>query len=328
MTLPRVSFVLLAYRQEDFVRDAARAALDQDYANLQIVLSDDCSPDGTFDLLREEASRTARDAVVRQTPRNLGLIRHLYDAVRLADGELIVIAAGDDISKPQRARVLAERWQASGADALCSDWDVIDAEARVLRRGRPSGGSDLRFGRYFPDWNTVQIIGATAAYSRDVFDNVPPPPASVFAEDLYFTLMLAAWRRKVEWVQQSLVLYRAHDQAMTHTGPDPADGERRVQHEFWKVAELLDAFESDATSAGERWGRRSKVDWTAVREDAEFNRFRSGWIDAGLARRLSALQRFSAPSQRRWLLPRLFGLPVLKAIKTLRSPRGQRVRWS
>jgi hypothetical protein len=38
--------------------------------------------------------------IVNQTPRNLGLSAHLDNAAKLAQGERIVIAVGDDISRP------------------------------------------------------------------------------------------------------------------------------------------------------------------------------------------------------------------------------------
>lgn len=51
----RLSLVVMAYKQEGFIRDAVEAALAQDYPDLEIVLSDDCSPDNTFAIMEEMA---------------------------------------------------------------------------------------------------------------------------------------------------------------------------------------------------------------------------------------------------------------------------------
>ena len=334
--MTRATFVLLTYNQEKFAAEAARAAIAQDYPNLRLILSDDCSTDGTFEQLQREAAAAHRDdVVVRRTPRNLGLIAHLYDAASLADGELIVVAAGDDISRPNRVARLVDEWRSSGADALFSNWDVIDEAGRMVRQGRPPWKSDLRLDRYFPDWMPLQITGATSAYSADVFRNLPCPAKRIFAEDLYFTLMLGAWRRPIACIDEPLVAYRSHRQALTHAdraSQSLADEERRIERESARIAEVLDVFERTAKSIENDWGTIGDVDWRAVREDAHFNRFRSSWIEAGLLRRLQALGCLSAPSHRHWLLPRLFGLPVLTAIKGLaglwRSPRASRGRHS
>ena len=325
--MTRATFLLLAYNQERFAAEAAAAALAQDYADLQVILSDDRSPDRTFAVLQEQAAAAGRDHVlVRQTPRNLGLMGHLYDAAAIAEGELIVVAAGDDVSRPQRVIRLVEEWRASGCDALYSNWDVIDESGRTVRHGRPSGRSDLRLASYFPGWDPVQIIGATSAYARGVFRNVPPPNEPVFAEDLYFTLMLNAWRRQIAYVDEPLVAYRSHAGAVTHQehGGGVADYERRVERESGRIAEILDLFERSAGVIEPDWGEIGEVDWAAVRADAEFNRFRSGWTKAGITGRLAALFRFKAPSQRRWLASRVLGLRPLQAMKALQPvPRSR-----
>ncbi len=318
--MTRATFLLLAYNQERFAAEAAGAALSQDYADLQVILSDDCSPDGTYAVLQAQAAAANRaNVLVRQTPRNLGLMGHLYDAAALAEGELIVIAAGDDVSRPQRVSRLLEEWRASRSDALFSNWDVIDKNGRTVRHGRPPGRSDLRLANYFPGWEPVQIIGATSAYARSMFRNVPRPSEPVFAEDLYFSLMLNAWRRRIAYVDEPLVAYRSHGGAITHQeqGDGVTDYERRVERESGRIAELLDLFERSANAIEPDWGKIGEVDWAAVRADAEFNRFRSGWTKAGIARRLAALVRFNAPSQRRWLVSRVLGLRPLQAMKAL-----------
>jgi hypothetical protein len=101
---PLVTFALVGYKQEKFIREAVEGALSQTYSPLEIILSDDCSPDRTFEIMREMAGayRGCHQVRLNRPPSNLGLSSHLDSVVRLAQGEWIVIAAGDDISLPQR----------------------------------------------------------------------------------------------------------------------------------------------------------------------------------------------------------------------------------
>jgi glycosyltransferase involved in cell wall biosynthesis len=101
---PLVSFVLLAYKQEQFVREAVEGALAQTYSPLEIILCDDCSPDGTYEILQEMAAsyRGPHALQVHRPPANRGLSAQIDAAVKLAKGEWIVVAAGDDISLPDR----------------------------------------------------------------------------------------------------------------------------------------------------------------------------------------------------------------------------------
>ncbi|MEO5658257.1 MAG: glycosyltransferase, partial [Polaromonas sp.] len=47
---PLVTFVLFAYNQKKFIAEAVNGALSQTYSPLQIILSDDASTDGTYEV--------------------------------------------------------------------------------------------------------------------------------------------------------------------------------------------------------------------------------------------------------------------------------------
>lgn len=333
--LPHATIFLLTYNQQDLVREAARSVLAQDYPDLQVILSDDRSSDATFAILKEEAAayRGPHKLVVRQPPRNLGLVYHLYDVAALATGGLLICAEGDDIAYPNRTRRLVEAWLANGADALVSNWNVIDEQGRVLQRGRSEGGgSDLRTNDYFPGRPINLLTGATAAYSAEALSRIPPPREPVFAEDLYVSLLLS-WRgKRIHYVDEPLVGYRQHSGALTHVDRSRqsiAEQEADVARWSGKMAiqlRLVAAMMESPPAALAEWGEPVKTDMRAIREDSEFNAFRARWLESSLPERIRALVRFSHPGHRRWLAPRLFGLPGLTAARGLRGLRMGRSR--
>jgi glycosyltransferase involved in cell wall biosynthesis len=91
---PLVSINIPTYNQAKYIARAIESALAQDYPNLEIVVSDDQSTDGTFEIARKFAQRGVR---VHRTAQNSGRVanyRHLlYD---LASGEWAVNLDGDD----------------------------------------------------------------------------------------------------------------------------------------------------------------------------------------------------------------------------------------
>ncbi|HEV2043143.1 MAG TPA: glycosyltransferase [Sphingomicrobium sp.] len=319
---PRATFLLVTFNQAEFVAEAVNSALAQDYSNLQIIISDDSSTDETFEVARKsiEKHSGAHRILLRRTPRNLGLIAHLYESARLADGELIIVAAGDDISYAHRVSALMDAWQKKRSTALCSGWDICDQRGVIVSRDNFGGRSDLRFGAYFPGRKFIQIIGATAAYTPEVFDLVPQPSNDVFAEDLYFSLILRNLDRVITEVPLPLIQYRQHGNALTNreNKQSVAEYEQIVSRGSVRITKLLRAVQQTIFEMEQAPKNASEtINHKALGEDIAFNEFRSGWIEGGPVKRIKAFLRFRDPSHRRWIGPRLFGLDAFVQIKKL-----------
>ena len=82
---PLVTISMLTYNQERYVRDAVRGVLAQTYEPLEIVISDDCSTDGTWNIILEEVDAyrksggVHKNIVLNRNEKNLGLIRHCQE---------------------------------------------------------------------------------------------------------------------------------------------------------------------------------------------------------------------------------------------------------
>ncbi|MEO8343813.1 MAG: glycosyltransferase family A protein, partial [Gallionella sp.] len=110
---PLISFILLSYNQEKFIEEAVKAALRQTYEPLEIIISDDVSADRTYEIAKAvvDQYRGAHRVILRKNAKNMGINPHINLAVKEAKGEFVVIAAGDDVSLPERTEKLARQWQ-------------------------------------------------------------------------------------------------------------------------------------------------------------------------------------------------------------------------
>jgi glycosyltransferase involved in cell wall biosynthesis len=213
---PLVSFILLAYKQEQFVREAVAGALAQTYSPLEIILSDDCSPDGTFAIMQEMATayRGPHNIILNRNPNNLGIGAHLSRVMELAGGEMIVGSAGDDVSLPNRVIKLFESgWiNFPQAGSVYSGMHFMDNAGRLI----PNGVAHLtpQHSRNIveaADCIRVGVPGCTHAYRKELFEVFGPLPTDVVNEDealAFRSLLLGGIRH----VPESLVHYRRHDQ--------------------------------------------------------------------------------------------------------------------
>ena len=76
---PLVTFALFTFNQQRFVREAIAGAFAQNYSPLEIIISDDCSTDRTFEIAQETAASYSGPhcVTVRRTSKNRGTFAHV-----------------------------------------------------------------------------------------------------------------------------------------------------------------------------------------------------------------------------------------------------------
>jgi glycosyltransferase involved in cell wall biosynthesis len=210
MTQPIASLLLISYRQQDTIEAAVRGALAQTLPGLEIIISDDASPDRTFEIIESVVAsyRGSHTVRIHRNERNLGIGGNLAKAVAMSTGALLVVAAGDDVSVPQRCQRLVEVWQQHDQriDLLASDLVDIDEQ------GRPQGvlkPSDLGQYRHAADWlaRRPHVVGAAQAWTRRLYEHFGALPLGVVAEDLVMVFRAVCLGGAVH-VPEPLVQYR------------------------------------------------------------------------------------------------------------------------
>lgn len=93
--LPRVSLVITSYNRAHLIEKAISSALAQDYPNLEIVISDNCSTDNSDQVIRKYAGDPRIKYSVNE--RNIGMVPNFDKATRqLATGKYITYVSSDD----------------------------------------------------------------------------------------------------------------------------------------------------------------------------------------------------------------------------------------
>ena len=167
--LPPVTLILFAYNQSSFISEALTSCLEQDYAGpLEILCSDDCSTDNTFDILENIVKEYvgSHRIRVRRNSVNQGIGAHYNTAIAEANGDLIFTAAGDDISMPFRVRRVVDAWLANGrqADLITSNLRQIDEHGEL---GKAIIVSDLGQWKNPTEWirKRPYVVGAAHAFT-------------------------------------------------------------------------------------------------------------------------------------------------------------------
>jgi len=211
---PLVTFAIITFNQEKHIRQAIEAAFAQTYSPLVIAVSDDASSDSTFDIVVEMCSAYRGPHGIRysRNERNLGLIGHINRVNETAEGELIVIGAGDDISVPQRVGRLVDAYIAAAGRshyffslvrAITNDGEL---QGVYQSPGMGAAASVLRAGLS----NYPISIGAAQAWTRRLARSFPPMRLDLWAED-----QILGFRGRllgpVVFKDEALVYYRSSE---------------------------------------------------------------------------------------------------------------------
>lgn len=226
---PLVTIILFTYNQQRYVADAVHSILAQDYTPVQIIISDDCSSDNTFELTKSIVDNYEGNGTVilNRNVENLGIGRHVNKLMEMAEGELIFAAAGDDISMPTRVSDTVKIWLENDRKPLsmCTKTLTIDENGDaigklpeikpvVLEKVMQLGGR----------W----IYGASHAWHRSLFDDFGPLRDDVVSEDKSVGFRSLLLGQDIFYIEKPLVKYRFHAASVTTGSSDRRKLEQKI----------------------------------------------------------------------------------------------------
>ena len=170
-TLPKLSIVTPSLNQAEFLERTMRSVLDQGYPNLEYIVIDGGSSDGSVDIIRQFEDRLA----FWVSEPDGGQAQAINKGLRRASGDFIGWQNSDDIYYPDAfARFAAAVARRPDVDLVIGDINLVDARDTVVR--------EMRY--------------------------VRPTYRSLLAEGMVLTNQAAFWRRSlhdaVGWLDESL----------------------------------------------------------------------------------------------------------------------------
>ncbi|NBY42832.1 MAG: glycosyltransferase [Verrucomicrobia bacterium] len=250
---PLVSFVLITYNQENLAVEALRAALRQTYSPLEIIVSDDCSKDKTFEALKQvlEIYTGPHRIILNKNEKNLGITPNFLKAVSLSSGNWIVAAAGDDISVDTRVEVLMKYIEPDKpTKAISSSFGYIDDQGKSIEKSDEITARlaklanqpvEVSMSLLRSSSQNFNLLGATACWHHSLFKEFP----GIISDPLINEDMVLTWRAKmlgsVTLTEEKLVLYRRHTNSVSSiiTGSPANENIEKKQKKSLRVRATL-----------------------------------------------------------------------------------------
>ena len=216
-------------------------ALSQTYSPLEIILSDDCSPDRTFEIIQEMIASYSgpHKIILNRNEKNLGLGQHFNRVMDMAKGELIVMAAGDDISLSNRTEDLVNEWISEGRPSgLCSNIINIDESGIVMNNNDNIWIDEYQKIIYnikskkqyeiYITYPTFTLLGGAAAWTKECWERFGNINSDVVNEDNVMTFR-SILSSRVHISNQKLIKYRRHDSNVSNSNQNAKFHFRRFE---------------------------------------------------------------------------------------------------
>ncbi|MBA2806579.1 bifunctional glycosyltransferase family 2 protein/CDP-glycerol:glycerophosphate glycerophosphotransferase [Streptomyces sp. KM273126] len=213
--MPRFSVIVPVHNVRGFLRECLDSVLRQSYTDLEVIAVDDCSPDGSGEILDAYAARDPRVTVLH-LPQNVGLGRARNAGMPHATGDFLLFLDSDDTLTPGALRAIADRLEETGdPDVLVFDY------ARTYWWGgtRRNGLADLLTGRNdtftadeYPEVMELLMVVWNKAYRREFVERegFAFPPG--YYEDTPWTFPVLLTAGSIATMDRICVAYRQRRQ--------------------------------------------------------------------------------------------------------------------
>lgn len=223
---PKISIVTPSFNQAQFLERTLRSVLDQGYPNLEYIVIDGGSNDGSAALIERFADRLSYQV----SERDRGQSDAINKGFARATGDILGWINSDDFLEPGSLHRIADYFaDSSGPAWLVGSARLVDEQERELSVRAPATITPTTFLRWTADWFPQQAT----FWTRSMWEQAGP-----LDEHLHYTMDLALWQRMFQisppqQVPDLLAGYRIHDSAKCVSDNAAARAEQRRLIHAW-----------------------------------------------------------------------------------------------
>lgn len=215
MNYPKISVIMPSYNVYKYIRICMESVIAQTLTDLEILIIDAGSDDGTVGVLQEYADKDDRIRLVHSEKRSYGYQVNM--GIRMAKGKYIGIVETDDFIEPDMYRVLYEQAENSGADyvrGLGKFYRKIADEMIVERPIRCPVNDASMFGEILNPYEHPEFVYSDrflwlglyrADFAKTLRLNETPGAAY---QDIGFMFQVHSMAKKAVYVNQYIYHYR------------------------------------------------------------------------------------------------------------------------
>lgn len=198
-----VSIVLPTYNGRAFIRQTIESCLQQTYQNIQLIIIDDCSTDGTDKIIKEYSEKDNR-ILYHRNDTNIKLPASLNIGFRLAKGDYYTWISDDNFFSPKTIESLMA--QLGTDDLIYSSYHIINDKGNIIDK-YTAPPEMLIF---------TCAVGACFLYKKEIHETLKGYNEHKFRMEDYDFWLRACVKFKFNYIDEpNLYYYRKHRDSLT-----------------------------------------------------------------------------------------------------------------
>jgi len=223
-----VTIIIPCFNEKESVKALLEKVLEQKYFDKQIILVDDCSNDGTTDLIRDELEKMVDQVIYQKNNKGKGAA--IREALPFVKGEIVIIQDADLEYEPSDYKTLT--------DPIINQNKKVVYGSRVLGKSRYFSAGFFAWYRAF--FNHILTIITNILYKQNItdahtcykiFDSSIIPKLNLIEDDFAFCPEFTA--------QVSKLNIKIHEVPITYRGRVYTEGKKITVRDGLRAVQVL-----------------------------------------------------------------------------------------
>lgn len=214
----RVSVIVPAFNRAEYIKQTVNSVLIQDYSNVELIVVDDGSNDGTYEILLDYAEQNKLKLLTHPGRKNKGQSAALNLGLRAATGEFIAILDSDDLFLSGKLRLQVEYLNSHPEIGLVYGMgEAVDGDGRWMYdihsadHKEPNDPNAVLLDCYF-------LLPQNALVRRSVYEQVGGFEEAFRAAQDHDMLVRIAENTRFGFIPVKVFQYRRHGDSISSNG--------------------------------------------------------------------------------------------------------------
>jgi glycosyltransferase involved in cell wall biosynthesis len=207
--MPVVSVLMTSYNHESFIREAIESVLNQSFTDIELIIVDDASKDGSKKIITGLNKKDERIKPIFHDT-NMGIAKTINDCIENSSGKYVAFIASDDLWNEDKLEKQLRILDRNENLIVWCNAGIIDAES--VPTGKTSSeiyeNSELT-GYVFEDLPSAWFCGSSIMFKRVNLNGIRFNERMKYLNDTQFYIDIG-FKYGYYYIEETLAKYRLH----------------------------------------------------------------------------------------------------------------------